>query len=98
MGLRVPIPLGYHIGQLATGLRRAAVVHVCLRDFPRDTMVFLGVACRAARSRQKVVCIRQNGGGAFSAGGISGFNERLSDTRRSWSLSDNPVRSHPISR
>ena len=96
MWVLVPIPLGYDIGQLATGLWREAVVHVCLRDFPRDAMVFLGAACRA-RSRQKVVCIRQNGRGAFSAG-ISGFNETIWHAAQLEPLQTISPKGRPISR
>jgi hypothetical protein len=94
MGVRVTIPLGYDIGQLATGLWREAVVHVCLRDFPRDAMVFLGVACRALdRGRRLFVFART--AEAPSRQAASEVSMRLSGTRRSWSLSDNLAQEPP---
>ena len=84
MWVRVPIPLGYDIGQLATGLWREAVAHVCLRDFPRDAMVFLGAVCRALdRGRRLFVFARTAEAPSRQASVVS---MRLSGTRRSWSL------------
>ena len=63
--MHLRIPLNYDTDQLATGLRREAVVHVCSRDFPREAIVFLEWSPAARPIGQKVVCIRQNGGGAL---------------------------------
>jgi hypothetical protein len=49
MGVRVPIPLGYRIDQLATRLRRKAEVHFCSRDFRREEIVFLVTRLPRAR-------------------------------------------------
>ena len=75
--MHLRIPLNYDIDQLATGLRREAVVHVCSRDFPREAIVFLVIDCRGPDRGRRLFVFARTAEEPFSAGGISGFNETV---------------------
>jgi hypothetical protein len=75
--VHVRIPLNYDLDQLATRLWREAMVHVCSRDFPREAIVFLVVACRAPDRGRRLFVFARIAEEPFSAGGISGFNETV---------------------
>ena len=73
--MHLRIPLNYDIDQLATGLRREAVVHVCSRDFPREAIVFLVIDCRGPDRGRRLFVFARTAEELFSASGITDFNE-----------------------
>ena len=88
-------PHHYDIDQLATRLRRKVEVHVCSRDFPREAIVFLEWSPAARPIGQKVVCIRQNGGGALLGRRHQRFQR---DCLTRGAIGASPPGIHPISR
>jgi len=86
-GVRVQIPLDYDIDQLATRLRRQAVVHVCSRDFPREAIFFPAVACRRLIEAEGYLYSPERRRSPSRGRRHQVFQRDLSDTQSGWSIS-----------